>query len=64
MKIRYKIIKGNAEGVLEMDVKSLLERTKEIKMPKEMEKRIVENVLKLSNSFSDQVIISHREHRS
>ena len=38
-----------------MDVKCLLDRTKEIKMPKEMEKRIVENVLKLSNSFSDQV---------
>ena len=38
-----------------MDIKYLLSRTKEIKMPKEMEKRIVENVLKLSNNFSDQV---------
>lgn len=38
-----------------MDVKSLLDRTKEIKMPKEMGKRIMENVLNLSNSFSDQV---------
>lgn len=43
-----------------MDVKCLLNRIKEIKMPKEMEKRIVENILNLSNSFSDKVQDSGR----
>ena len=37
-----------------MDTKCLLSRTKEIKMPQEMKKRIVENVLRWSNGTSDE----------
>ena len=43
-----------------MDVKCLLNRIKEIKMPKEMEKRIVENILNFSNSFANKVQDSGR----